>query len=273
MPPILVALTSRTSKVRNAELNRVAAALQKQVTRDFAPLWNIDATVSAFAPGEVPLGYWTISIQDQSLPDNAEGLHKHKADNSPYALVRYGPTWSLTASHELLEMLADPSGDRLVAGLSPKPGQGRVQFLLEVCDPCQDIAFAYEIDGVNVSDFYTPHYFDPDRSAGARYSRQGTITEPRQVLPNGYLSWLTVEEDWFKASADAQGRITFVDGGPNANRTSMTLREHVDSLAPGNQHHLSNAVAPGARRSKRLARASGTAAARLDCELKDRWNV
>ena len=37
--------------------------------------------------------------------------------------------WSLTASHECLEMLADPFGNRLIAGDSPKPDQGRVQIL------------------------------------------------------------------------------------------------------------------------------------------------
>ncbi|MDJ0346198.1 hypothetical protein QMK19_16000 [Streptomyces sp. H10-C2] len=32
-------------------------------------------------------------------------------------------------------MLGDPWGNRLVAGQSPKPGQGAVEFLVEVADP------------------------------------------------------------------------------------------------------------------------------------------
>ena len=40
------------------EIQRIAAALQKQVTRDFSPIWEVNATVDGFAKlEEVPLGY------------------------------------------------------------------------------------------------------------------------------------------------------------------------------------------------------------------------
>ncbi|MEU8033911.1 hypothetical protein AB0C13_35780, partial [Streptomyces sp. NPDC049099] len=35
-----VALVSETNQITAAQLSRVTAALQKQVTRDFGPLWN-----------------------------------------------------------------------------------------------------------------------------------------------------------------------------------------------------------------------------------------
>ena len=101
----------------------------------------------------------------------------------------HGKEWSLTASHECLEMLGDPFGNRVIAGESPKKGQGRVEFLVEVCDPCEAVNFSYRCNGVVVSDFYTPNYFDPVKSAGTRYSFGGHITAPRQVLKGGYLSW------------------------------------------------------------------------------------
>ena len=40
-----------------------------------------------------------------------------------------------------------------------------------------------------VSDFYTSQFFDPVAVDGVRYSFTGAITEPRQVLEGGYLSW------------------------------------------------------------------------------------
>jgi hypothetical protein len=64
--------------------------------------------------------------------------------------------WSVTASHECQEMLADPFGNRLVSGPSLAPDQGNVEYLVEVCDPVEDLGFAYLINGVLVSDFYTP---------------------------------------------------------------------------------------------------------------------
>jgi hypothetical protein len=86
-------------------------------------------------------------------------------------------------------MLADPSGNRLVGNPSPADGKTPVQILVEVCDPSEDSRFAYDINGIMVSDFYTPHYFDRRKSLGVRYSFTGAITKPRQVLKGGYISW------------------------------------------------------------------------------------
>ena len=86
-------------------------------------------------------------------------------------------------------MLVDPSGNRTVATNSPKPDQGRVLILVEVSDPSEAAEFGYSVNGVLVSDFYTPNFFDPVTSAGVRYSYTGAIKEPRQVLDGGYISW------------------------------------------------------------------------------------
>jgi hypothetical protein len=58
MLPIHIALVTDKSQVVLNELAAVAAALQKQVLRDFAPIWGIQADVSAFGSLEdVPLDY------------------------------------------------------------------------------------------------------------------------------------------------------------------------------------------------------------------------
>ena len=44
-----VALVPEGVDIDLAEIARVAAALQKQVTRDFSPLWQVNATVDGFA--------------------------------------------------------------------------------------------------------------------------------------------------------------------------------------------------------------------------------
>ena len=54
MVPIHIALTTMTDKVTTADLSEVAAALQKQVARDFGPIWNVSATVDAFAVHQIP---------------------------------------------------------------------------------------------------------------------------------------------------------------------------------------------------------------------------
>jgi hypothetical protein len=44
-----VALVSESNRVKLPDLMRVSAALQKQASRDLAPIWEISATVDAFA--------------------------------------------------------------------------------------------------------------------------------------------------------------------------------------------------------------------------------
>ena len=240
-----LALVSESSSVQMSDLLRVAAALQKQASRDVAPIWNISATVDAFAKLEdVPLGYWPMIVKDDIGQAGAAGIHLDN-DRQPYALISSSSdldTWSLTASHECLEMLVNPYGDRLIAGDSPKAGQGRVSFLVEVCDPSEAAEFAYTCNGILVSDFYTPRYFDPLESPGVRYSFTGAITEPRQVLNGGYLSWVDSttghwwQEYWFGGSAPQ-----FRDIGP-LSATAGSLRSQIDRITGS---ETAKALSPG----------------------------
>jgi hypothetical protein len=196
-----VALVSEESKIKMRELSGVAAALQKQASRDVAPIWQIETTVTAFEKLEdLPLDYWPVIVKDDIGDPQAAGYHEDK-NGQPFALVQYSKGWTLTASHEVVEMLVDPFGRRLVAGQSPVQKQGRVRFLVEVCDPSEAEAYAYRVNGILVSDFYTPHFFDPVKSAGVRYSFTNAITEPKQVLKGGYLSWYDSEtKTWWQRS-------------------------------------------------------------------------
>jgi hypothetical protein len=203
MLPIKIALISKTPRLSFAELSRVAAVLTMQVERDVSPIWNVSATVEA-AERNVPPGYWPIFILPKLKPGEG-GFHKTR-HLQPYAEVEYGDAWSLSASHELIEMLIDPSASLLVAGpelqisgnaIVENPRR-RVEYLVEACDPCEDQKFAYLIEDVIVSDFFTPHYHDPAKSDGVRYSFTGALTQPREVLPGGYISWFdpAAEKIW-----------------------------------------------------------------------------
>lgn len=194
-----LALVSETKTLSFSELGSVSAALQKQVLRDFFPIWNLLATVDVFDKlDDVPLDYWPMIVRDDIHVGGAAGIHEDK-DGHPFALIQYSERWSLTASHECMEMLGDPNGSRVCAGASPMTGQDRVEFLVEVCDPSESDAYAYAINGVTVSDFYTPQFFAPVAAPGMRFSFTGAIEAPREVLPGGYLSWHDpVTDHWFQ---------------------------------------------------------------------------
>jgi len=237
-----VALVTEESAIPMSELTAVAAALQKQASRDFGPLWKLESTVTAFQTlDQLPLGYWPVIIKDDIGDPSAAGFHEDE-HGQPFSLVQYSQGWTLTASHEVLEMLGDPFGRRLVAGQSPKTGQGRVRFLVEVCDPCEAEEFSYSVNGIQVSDFYTPHYFDPVATATVRYSYTGAITAPRTVLKGGYLSWYDSatrawwQRTWFGDSATdrqlselkvANGNIRqAIDRLTELERAKATKRSH-----------------------------------------------
>jgi hypothetical protein len=209
-----IALVSQTRRVTLDQLAIVGAALQKQLTRDFSPIWGIGADVSAFGRlSHVPLGYWPIVIRDD-IHINAQGIHLNKENGQPFALVQFSNNWTLTTSHECLEMLADPSGNKIQAGNSIMPGQGRVQYLVEVCDPSEAAEFGYSVNGVLMSDFYTPNFFDPVAAPGVRYSFTGAIDQPRRVLDGGYLSWFDPETRHLFQVFVNGGESDFEDRGP-----------------------------------------------------------
>jgi hypothetical protein len=193
-----IALVPEGVGISLAALAPVAAAISRQVARDFGPIWQVDATVDPFPSlDKVPLGYWPVLISMRELGSN-EGVHLDK-DGQPYALVEFSETWSLTASHECLELLADPFCNRTIPGPSPANPDARVEFLMEICDPCQDARCAYTVNDILVSDFCTPEYFEPISNAPLRYSFKQSLTDPRFVAEGGYLSWKdTVSGDWWQ---------------------------------------------------------------------------
>src|ERR1700727_1641111 len=97
-------------------------------------------------PKKIPAGVWPVNLVAK-LPPGEGGVHmdKHK---QPYSLVIADPgsdEWTIDASHETLEMLVDPYGNRLQSSRSIsiesngsiKDGTGQFNYLVEACDPCE----------------------------------------------------------------------------------------------------------------------------------------
>lgn len=228
MFPVHIALVSQTPRVTIGDLAVINAALSKQVARDFVPIWNIQATIDVFQHLEnVPAGYWPIIVVDGINTGDA-GIHLD-GNRQPFALVAADDDVPLICSHELLEMLVDPFGDRFVTSDSLLPDQGRVAFLVEVCDPCQDKQFGYPVNGLILADFYTPSFFDPVAAPGVRYSFKGAIRRPKQILKNGYITWRTFDtQEWFQANLFGN-QIAFDNLG-QFEKDGRSWREIIDSL-------------------------------------------
>src|SRR4051794_28419374 len=249
--PINLALVSEVDGHDPSDVARVAAALQKQAARDFGPIWQVQASVDAFPRlKDVPVGYWPMIVRTDIDMPGAAGVHEDR-NGRPFALIQMSDSWSLTASHEMLEMLGDPFGKRTIPGKSPKRGQGRVEFLVEVCDPSEAEAFAYTVNDVLVSDFYTPRFFDPVRVDGVRYSFTGAITRPREILRGGYISWHEPVSDhwwrqvWFGAKKAYRDLGVFDASAANVRSWVDAQTDHpgIDTGLPKSNDVLQEAVA------------------------------
>jgi hypothetical protein len=204
MSVIQVGLVDTTGALDPALVEATAAALNIQVMRDLTQFWDVQATVRYLPnPKSIPVGVWPVLLVAK-LPPGEGGVHLTKK-NQPYSLVIGTPDssdWTIDASHETLEMLVDPSGNRLQAsqaikikGDETEDTAGQFEYLVEVCDPCEANQYAYPINGIAVSDFITPHFYDPVAADNTKYSFNSNITRPRQILPGGYISFTDPQSD------------------------------------------------------------------------------
>jgi hypothetical protein len=239
MPVNQLGLVDVTGQIEVDLVHSAAIALNLQVTRDLPQFWPVSATVMYLPnPDKIPAGVWPVQLV-KTLPPDEGGFHsdKHK---QPYAKViasKTDPSWTIDASHEILEMLVDPYGNRMQSSVAIKVVNGKIQdgtgqygYLVEACDPCEDNSYAYTINGVAVSDFITPHFYDPMVTAGTRYSFTGAIKGPRQILPGGYISWVNTEiDEWQQLMYVDPSKPPTIQNIGKAD-SSKSLREWIDSL-------------------------------------------
>lgn len=260
MTPIHLALVVEAPTVSPRATMEIAAALQRQLSRDVGPIWDVNATIDAFAALEhVPPGYWPILVSDNLPGVEDVGMHLDQ-DGQPFALVEVSPSWSLTASHEVIEMVTDPWGNRVVPGGSPMQGQGLVDILVEICDPVGGAGCAYTVNGYLVSDFVTPNFYDPMPAAGVRYSFTGALDGPRRVQEGGYLSWRDpATGEWWQCDRVQRSELTFRRLG-FLDEDGRPIRERIDVYTPMVQLYTGTSRSDPALRDAYERRASTRAA-------------
>ncbi len=191
----VIAVTNASTCVSDAQLEAALPTLQQQVSQDFKAYWNADCTLIAFDKAHaIPEGWWQIVVLDDPDQAGALGYHELAENGAPLGKVfagldlRDGYSWTVTLSHELLEMLADPWINWCAAA-----GDGKI-YALEVCDPVEADNLGYEINGVLVSDFVTPAWFESPTVGRVDFKRR--VSRPLQLGSGGYISVLDTNKGW-----------------------------------------------------------------------------
>ncbi len=193
------------SKVSDAEVQQTLRAINRQISQDFEPYWFMGARLRLEGRvGDTPApqsaaelrGDAIIYLWDQTDVPGALGYHQANNRGIPYGFVfmdlaaKLKEPWSVTLSHEALELIGDANANQFAAGPHPDPKEnGRIVFhWYEMCDAVQ--ADTYQIDQVNVSNFVLPAYFAGGIASGERNDFLGNAKlAPFKTNPGGYLGF------------------------------------------------------------------------------------
>jgi len=195
-----ISIINESTVLADTDITPVVIALQQQVTNDFRPVWGLDAELKMVQQGaQPPSGTWWLVILDDSDQAGALGYHDVTPDGMPIGKVfagsdlKAGTSWTVTASHELLEMLADPNIN-LTVFVQDADTTGTL-YAYEVCDACEDDSLGYQINNVLVSDFVYPAWFESFRGEGStQFDRMNQIQNPFELLTGGYIGVFNVTD-------------------------------------------------------------------------------
>jgi hypothetical protein len=147
--PVIIQVINQSGVVSEAEFQAGVAGVNLQMTTDFQAAWGLPTVVTT----SVTAGSWKVYVKD--VTDQPGTLGYHNPGTPPVAFVfaqdamNDGLTWTGTLSHEVLEMRVDPQVDQVAGGL-----------IKEIGDPVE-FHFYVTPNGVTVSDFVFPSWFDP----------------------------------------------------------------------------------------------------------------
>lgn len=181
--------------VSDADAEPVVAALQRQVTEHLFPAWGVNAEL-VFTPKGKPTipDAWPLVIADNSDTAGALGWHDLSQTGQPLGKIfaktdlDNGTSWTVTASHECLELLIDPDINLVVF----REDIGQL-WSYEVGDAVEADELGYQIEGVLVSDFVFPSWFEGFRTTGP-FDQQNKLTAPFQILPGGYIGFYSITD-------------------------------------------------------------------------------
>jgi hypothetical protein len=223
---MLIAIFNQSSLVSNADAATMTQAIASQVQSDAAPIWERDpADVEFYADATaIPTAAHVITITDaiNDQPAGVLGFHTEDPGGKLWGTVAAQPEldnggrvttgdWSVSSvlSHEVLEMFIDPN-----CNMWSNDGQGKI-YTFEVCDPVE--APTYVVNGVSVSNFVTPAWFDPQATgAGTQYDKLGLLTKPFGILRGGYIVYASAGKEHQQTGDEfPRWRLDMKDG-PNA---------------------------------------------------------
>lgn len=194
-PPVSV--VNQSTAVSDEDVGKATKAVGKQLTHHFCPAWELSPNPVGFVTvvEDAPTHSWVILVGDtHEQAKKALGFHAETREDLAFGWVSMskiielggselrGPlSMSTVLSHEVLEIRGDASVNKWY-----DTGSGELLWG-EVCDMVQ--RQSYPLDGVSVSNFALPAYFDP--GSGGPYDYLNSLSRPFQIAEGGYMASMT----------------------------------------------------------------------------------
>jgi len=233
-----IACFNKAKTPLGVDLDALIAAMQAFVDQDVAPVWGTPAKL--VKSSDFLAGKWAMVFLDDADQPGALAYHDLTPDGLPLAKVFVKTTIanrglvSVSASHELVEMLVDPAINLLTTGPDPK-----LVYAYESADPVEELS--YPVRGIPMTDFVYPSYFEAfHKPDSVQFDRLKKVSKPFQILSGGYQI-IFKNGKWTQIYGSAAKKKRFVREDRRGHRSEQRAQRRLMRADP-------NAIQKAARR-------------------------
>jgi len=166
------------------DLDDLIGAMQVYIDKFIVPVWATPANL--VKSNDFIKGAWAMVFLDDADAPGALAYHDLTPDGFPESKVfvrttlQNGDLVSVSASHELVEMLVDPAINLMSTGPDLK-----AVYAYESADPVE--ALSFPVADIPMSDFVYPSYFEMFHApSSVPFDSMGKVSRPFQILTGGY---------------------------------------------------------------------------------------
>lgn len=206
------------------DFDALIAAMQVFVDKYVARVWGTPAKLVK-SRGFVK-GAWAMVFLDDADQPGALAYHDLTPDGLPQAKVFVKTTLqnkdlvSVSASHELIEMLVDPAINLMTTGPDPK-----TIYAYESADPVE--ALSFPVNGIPMSDFVYPAYFENFHKPGSvHFDQLKRIKKPFEILSGGYQI-IFKNGKWSQIFGSESKKKRFAKEDRRGHRSEQRKRRHL----------------------------------------------
>jgi hypothetical protein len=181
---VSIACVNMSTVPLGVPFDKLTATLQKAYDTFFLPVWGYP--VKLYNTTTPKASDWRFIYFDTADTAGALGYHDLTDEGQPLTKVfvkttlAAGELVSVTAAHELFEMVIDP-----IANLWAEAADG-TEYAYEMSDPVEEDTFL--VDGVPISNFVHPSWFEPFKHPpGTKFDHLGKLTKPFSMTKGGYV--------------------------------------------------------------------------------------